>query len=253
MNELLTHEQQALFPEWEGRELLTLDADRKAGRFTAERVAHNAARYQGLVAALAEGLGTRQIARAFKVSPHVVALIREKESQDIATLKEAFAIKAGRQVHLALERIEEKLLDPHAKLDLLQLSVVVEKLSDKWLLLKGEATQRIAIERGLGERLRAQLEAELIDITPRAPDSESGGNAGNPAPNGPPDRAGVSRGVNPGPASVPPGPPAPPAPAPAPGGAGGARERAGGQNDQLVDPEKFSGNGPATNDDHANP
>jgi len=228
MNEL-TPSQAPLFPEWEGRELLTLEEDRKSGKFTGERVARNQARYKAIVSALAEGLGTRQIARAFQVSPHVVALIREKEAQDIATLKEAFAVKAGRQVHLALERIEERLLDPNAKLDLLHLSVVVEKLADKWLLLKGEATQRIVMDRTLGERLRAQLQAEIIDVEAATPDSESGSKCQKAQQNEVIIEGGVTRGVNQSPANGRPQPARLPPPVAGPGQGADAEGGGGGR------------------------
>ncbi len=105
-------EQEQLFKPEElpvGLDLLSIDEDERRGRFTAERVSRNRERYEAIVRGLAEGLGVRQLCRAFAVSPHTVMTIRERETARIATEKTEFSRRLARVARLAVERLEEEI------------------------------------------------------------------------------------------------------------------------------------------------
>lgn len=145
---LPTVQQEELFDASElplGLELLHIDDNERRGVFTGERIARDKARYQAIVQALAEGLGIRQIARAFKVSPHTISAIREREVELIATEKQGLIRLAGRACRLSLERYVEAL--EKNEISPGQIPVGFGIIMDKKLLLEGEATSRIETTR----------------------------------------------------------------------------------------------------------
>lgn len=177
-----------------GLELLSIDADERRGRFTAERVCRNRERYEAIVTGLAEGLGVRQLCRAFRVSPHTVQTIRERESSRIATEKQEFSLRLGRVARLALERIEEEIEggDMSGK----DLSVCLGIVLDKKALLDGEPTARVehasprraedlrALLAAEIEAARATLAAGAIELTAVSTDKTSAVSSSIPEQNG---------------------------------------------------------------------
>lgn len=168
-------EQAPLFDEAElpaGRELL-VPVEEQRHRFTGELVARNVAKYAAIVGALGEGLGVRQIARAFGVSHHTVECIRERESALVATEKERTGRKLRRLVRMSLDALEEALTA--GTISAGQLPITAGILIDKSLLWDGQATAIVAHRHELDQekvrRLFNALQGPLIEL---APDSESG-------------------------------------------------------------------------------
>jgi hypothetical protein len=140
-----------------GRDLLWPD-DVQRKRFTAEHVARNAGKYRAIVSALGEGLGIRQIARAFGVSHHTVAAIRERDAALVATEKEQMGRKFMRLARLAAERLEEALVNDQITPG--QLPVAVGILADKSLMWTGQAvTQHVVRHEFALEAVKAQFAA----------------------------------------------------------------------------------------------
>lgn len=193
-----------------GRELL-LPAEVQRHQFTGERVARNEQRYAAIVQALGEGLGVRQIARAFSCSQHTIEVIRERSAVQVATQKEQTGAKLRRLVRMTLERLEECL-----EKDLIspgQLPVTAGILIDKSLAWEGQATATVThrheIDQDAVRRLFASLqppaalvmEANFVDVE-AAPDSKSGDWACNVLSHNVEHGAGVSDGVNSGAATT---------------------------------------------------
>lgn len=107
------------------------------GEFTGERLhARDPDRYRAIVAALAEGIGTRAIARAYKVSPHTVRAIRAREAGPIATDKKGISDRLRQFARMASDRLVEEIDD--IPVDKLPLAAGI--IIDKMQLLDGEAT-----------------------------------------------------------------------------------------------------------------
>lgn len=124
--------QPTLWPEAE-----TITDRYGCGSFTGERLAaQEPERYRAIVDALANGLGIRQIARAFKVSPNTVAAVRAREGKTIDTLKTSIANRALLGAEMAVERLIDEMGDIKRE----ALPVVAGILIDKAQLLTGQAT-----------------------------------------------------------------------------------------------------------------
>lgn len=107
------------------------------GRSTGERVERDRPQlYASIVAALGEGFGIRQSARAFRIHRDTVAAIRDRESARIGPLKQATARNLRRFAAIASERMLEEVdtLSP------LQLAIATGIAIDKSQLLEGQAT-----------------------------------------------------------------------------------------------------------------
>lgn len=143
------------------------------------------ARYREIVRAIGEGLGIRQIARAWKVSPHTIMAIREREGAGIATHKAELASLATLGARMGIERLIEEM----DSLKRESLPVAIGILTDKALLLSGEATSRVErIDGGGAGDFAAALAAakrakgrtiEAEEITGRSGDTD--GTKGAPA------------------------------------------------------------------------
>lgn len=148
-----------------GRELLSLDEDERRGNFSGKIISRNREKYGRIVAALAEGLGIRQISRAFGVSPHTVQGIREREGDSIATVKEELGRRFTRISRVAAERIEEE-LDRNPNIPLRELSVCLGIIEDKRALVSGAPTAitgHIHVDaNAVAAELKAQLEAGMV-------------------------------------------------------------------------------------------
>ena len=167
----------AQFPS--GSELL-LPREEQAHRFTGEIIAKNEAKYLAIVHALGQGMGRRQIARAFGVSHHTVQAIWEREPVLVATEKEKTGRQLRRVTRMSLDALEEAL--DEGRITHGQLPVTTAILLDKSMAWDGQATTVVAVRheidqhkvRALFESLRPPLEAEIL-----SPDSESSGTASN--------------------------------------------------------------------------
>jgi transposase-like protein len=170
-----------------GHELL-LPAVEQRHRFTGEQVARCQERYQAIVRALGEGISVRAICRAFGVSHHTVAVIREREAGLIATEKTAVTMRLRRIVRLTTERLEEAL--EADELPVQSLPVVLGISVDKLMALEGAPTQVVEIRREADgasiKRAFAELAAaaatrqsagSVVDVTtvdvPQVPSPES--------------------------------------------------------------------------------
>ncbi|MEO6567221.1 MAG: hypothetical protein ABIO94_00550 [Opitutaceae bacterium] len=123
-----------------GWELTNLREPAKRGRFTAEQLARNEAKLAAVLSAISEGLGTRQIARAFIISTNTVLRVREEYGPAIETQKESIGRQCLAGARLAVERIIEEI----DRMPLASLPIVAGVLTDKGLLLTGAPTVRIA-------------------------------------------------------------------------------------------------------------
>lgn len=100
-------------------------------------------RYMEVCAMLADGsISQRQISRLTGISRNLVSAIN-RQSSDIEPLKQKLAGRHRNIAELCSERIEELLRDPAAKVTLKDLIVAAGIGTEKFLLLSGEATQRV--------------------------------------------------------------------------------------------------------------
>lgn len=172
----------ALFDESQlpsGRELL-LPLEEQRHRFTGGQVRLNQERYAALVSALGEGLGVRQICRAFKVSPHTLETIRERDAELVATEKERSGRKLRRLVRMTMDRLEEALANDEITAG--QLPVTLGILVDKSLAFEGQAVATVTVRHEIDQeqvrRMFQELQGPVIDVESapigHAPDFGSG-------------------------------------------------------------------------------
>jgi hypothetical protein len=189
------------FPE--GHELV-MPLIEQQKRFTGAVLARNRERYLEVVRALGQGLGRRQIARAFGISTHTVQAIFEREPELVATERLKTGTQLRRVVRMSLDALEEALAE--GKISAGQLPVATAILLDKSAAWDGQPSQVMVVRHELDqsavlrafEDLRsrpATLEAELVP----SPDSQSGamgldvpqiGVIGHAVPAGVPDPVG---------------------------------------------------------------
>jgi hypothetical protein len=112
----------------------------KRGEFTAERLMESRPTiYKALVDGLGQGLGVRQLCRAYRVSHHTVAAVMARESQAVATLKERTVSVLRTFGRLAADR----LLDEVDQIPIQSLPIALGIAVEKAELLSGGATSRI--------------------------------------------------------------------------------------------------------------
>jgi hypothetical protein len=116
--------------------------------------------YRAVVAALGEGMGTRQIARAYGVHFSTVRAIREREFAKVQDEKATTAKLLRQFSRMGAERLVEELDDIHV--DKLPLAIAIA--IDKAQLLDGEATARIATINSYDPRSWNDLVAGLPEI-----------------------------------------------------------------------------------------
>jgi transposase-like protein len=122
-----------------GWELLNLREPAVRGKFTGEQLAANEEKLAAVLSALGEGLGTRQIARAFKISPNTVLRISRKFGEQIETLKESIGRDCLDVARLAVERMRDEIDEmPRASLP-----IVAGIMIERGQLLTGAPTARI--------------------------------------------------------------------------------------------------------------
>jgi hypothetical protein len=141
----------------------------RRGEFTAERLMESRPTiYRALVDGLGQGLGVRQLCRAYRVSHHTVAAVMARESSTVATLKERTVATLRTFGRLAADR----LLDEVDQIPIQSLPIALGIAVEKAELLAGGATSRIEhLEAGPTHEDYLQLisgkviEAEIIPAT----------------------------------------------------------------------------------------
>ena len=114
--------------------------ERRSGCYTAERLhSNNPAKYAAIARALGEGMGIRQIARAYQVHHRSVAAVQERERIFVDTQKERTVSNLRTFAGLAVERMIDEL--DSMKLESLPLATAIAL--DKAELLSGGVTARI--------------------------------------------------------------------------------------------------------------
>ena len=112
----------------------------RRGEFTAERLMESRPTiYRALVDGLGQGLGVRQLCRAYRVSHHTVAAVMSRESSAVATLKERTVSVLRTFGRLAADR----LLDEVDQIPIQSLPIALGIAVEKAELLSGGATSRI--------------------------------------------------------------------------------------------------------------
>jgi hypothetical protein len=112
----------------------------RRGEFTAERLMESRPTiYRAIVDGLGQGLGVRQLCRAYRVSHHTVAAVMARESQAVATLKERTVSVLRTFGRLAADR----LLDEVDQIPIQSLPIALGIALEKAELLSGGATSRI--------------------------------------------------------------------------------------------------------------
>lgn len=112
----------------------------KRGEFTAERLMESRPTiYRAIVDGLGQGLGVRQLCRAYRVSHHTVAAVMSRESNAIATVKERTVATLRTFGRLAADR----LLDEVDQIPIQSLPIALGIAVEKAELLSGGATSRI--------------------------------------------------------------------------------------------------------------
>ena len=128
---------------WEaGAELLTLDQDEHAKRYTAEQVSKNREKYRSICRALAEGIGKLRISRAYGVSIHTVLAIANREPALVAAEKRLLSRLYSHILSLSGERYYEALV--LNTIPAAQLPIGHGIFSDKKARLDGEPTSLTA-------------------------------------------------------------------------------------------------------------
>jgi hypothetical protein len=112
----------------------------RRGEFTAERLMESRPTiYRAIVDGLGQGLGVRQLCRAYRVSHHTVAAVMARESAAVATLKERTVSVLRTFGRLAADR----LLDEVDQIPIQSLPIALGIAVEKAELLSGGATSRI--------------------------------------------------------------------------------------------------------------
>jgi hypothetical protein len=153
-----------------GAELLLSKEDQRA-RFSGKIVDKNQERVDGILNLLAAGAAVRLVCRAFHVSPHTLATLRERHGVKLATIKQGIARKSAMFVELGVDR----LLSEVDRMDVDKLAFNVKVILDSMQLMSGEATVIVGSD---GPRrfdvasLQAKLAAKpVINVTPMSSDA----------------------------------------------------------------------------------
>ncbi len=165
------------------------EREHKQGIYSGDRLRESdPGRYEIVIGLLADGsLSQRQISRLTGVSRNLVAGIAKTQTADIEPVKQRIAGKARSLAELCIDRAEEMVLDDDSKIPLKDLMIAAGVLTDKSLLLSGEATQRIEVERVDPDEFNRRFR-QLPDAT-RARLAVMGLGTGNPESNSGPIEA----------------------------------------------------------------
>lgn len=157
----------------EGAELVTLDEDRKVKRYTGEALERNVAKRDGIVQALAAGMGMIKIAAVFRVSVHTVMALRDQRPELVAIEKKRLSGNIGRLLGLMAERYETALINGEVAPSQLPIpmAVFIDKKRDldgePGLVVEHRHSHELTVE-GLRERIekmkRVTTEQAVIDV-----------------------------------------------------------------------------------------
>lgn len=124
------------------------DEQRVLGEYTGERLFQRKPEtYRLIVQLLAEGIGQIKIGALLQVSPNTVRAVSAREGHSVDIVKKRLSARCLGVAGLALEGIEEDLSDPLRRrlTSTKDKALVVGILTDKGLLMAGEATSRMEI------------------------------------------------------------------------------------------------------------
>lgn len=146
----------------QGWELLTVDADRKAGRFTAALLDKNEKKRDLVIEALANEMPIRSIAGALGISVNTVLAAKRIFGPKIETEKQRLGRDCLDVARMATERIRAEMQDmPRASLP-----IIAGIFTDKGLLLTGAPTARVEHVGGPTVRSVAEYIDSLPAVTP---------------------------------------------------------------------------------------
>lgn len=146
-----------------GMELLTIEADARAGRCTGARLSAREGLRDGILSALAEGaVGSRRIARIFGVSREAVRALRMRaiQSGDLDQVKQ----QLGRSYIALADAARERIVDEIDEMPRQSLPIIMGIATDKGQLLTGGVTARVERLDGLtAESVNALIDALPIE------------------------------------------------------------------------------------------
>lgn len=152
--------QLSFFSEDEAYELI--ESATGGHQFTGERLfARYPQKYQLCVRMIAEGLATRQIARALQVSANTVVAVREREKLPVEALKQSLLTDVRNAAKLCVERVIELAPEMTGRDAAIASGIMIEKMQ----LLSGEAT---SITEHKEDRIKHAEFNALIDSLPLA-------------------------------------------------------------------------------------
>ena len=162
-----------------GLELLTIEADARAGRCTGARLEAREGLRDGILAALAEGaVGSRRIALMFGVSREAVRALRMRaiQSGELDHVKQ----RLGRSMIALADAARERIIDEIDEMPRQSLPIIMGIATDKGQLLTGGVTARVERLDGLtAESVNAlidalPLEAVCTPVEPRDATAQKG-------------------------------------------------------------------------------
>jgi regulatory LuxR family protein len=131
-------------------------------QFTGERLfARYPQKYQLCVRMIAEGLATRQIARALQISANTVIAVREREKIPVEALKQSLLTDVRNAAKLCVERVIELAPEMTGRDAAIASGIMIEKMQ----LLSGEAT---SITEHKEDKIKHAEFNALIDSLPLA-------------------------------------------------------------------------------------
>jgi hypothetical protein len=152
-----------------GWELLQLDAPDAPKRFTADQIAKNQEKLNAVVRALGEGLGVRQIARAFGISTNTVLKVSQRFGAEVETQKQSLGRDFLDVARLAVERMRDEMDSMPRQ----SLPIIAGIGIERGQLLTGAPTARVEHNHAL----QVLSVADYIDSLPAASSVEVAGNA----------------------------------------------------------------------------
>jgi hypothetical protein len=163
----LDQQQLALFSDREGNcgvELLTIDDDERAGKYSGKIIDKNKAKLRAIVQALASGVGQLKVAKAFSVSVHTVRGIVKRHPELIAIEEKKLSEDIGFAVKLGVERYIEAIIN--GEIPAAQLPVGLGILFDKKQLLDGKPTSISTAKPALDLETMKKVLSELPSLGP---------------------------------------------------------------------------------------
>ena len=103
--------------------------------------------YRIVVRLLAAGLPIRLIAETVQVSEHTVLAVAERESTSVIAAKEHISRRLSAAARLAWDAVVDDLVNPvrRSVIETVDKAKIANALTDKWMLLAGEATHRLEV------------------------------------------------------------------------------------------------------------